>query len=129
MANKKLIRLTEADLHRIVKESVNNVLNEGMWDNIKSGWQGAKAGYNYSKGVQDNQNYYNDMMQRGVNPHAAADSYNKNDAGNAVSNVLSYIRKMNITVDEVFVKRLTSGLNRLAQQTEWFGGNRNTNSN
>lgn len=25
---KKLIRLTEADLHRIVKESVNNVLNE-----------------------------------------------------------------------------------------------------
>lgn len=26
--NKKLIRLTESDLHRIVKESVNNVLNE-----------------------------------------------------------------------------------------------------
>ena len=126
MANKKLIRLTEADLHRIVKESVNNVLNEGMWDNIKSGWRGAKAGYNYSKGVQDNQNNYNDMMQRGVNPHVAADSYNKNDA---VSNVLSYIRKMNITVDEIFVERLTRGLNRLAQQTEWFGGSRNTNSN
>ena len=26
--NKKLIRLTEVDLHRIVKESVNNVLND-----------------------------------------------------------------------------------------------------
>lgn len=26
--NKKLIRLTESDLHRIVKESVNRVLNE-----------------------------------------------------------------------------------------------------
>ena len=26
--NKKLIRLTESDLHRIVKESVNNVLTE-----------------------------------------------------------------------------------------------------
>ena len=26
--NKKLIRLTESDLHRIVKESVNKVLNE-----------------------------------------------------------------------------------------------------
>ena len=26
--NKKLIRLTEGDLHRIVKESVNRVLNE-----------------------------------------------------------------------------------------------------
>ena len=28
MNNKKLIRLTEADLHRIVKESVNKILNE-----------------------------------------------------------------------------------------------------
>ena len=27
--NKKLIRLTEQDLHRIVKESVNKILNEG----------------------------------------------------------------------------------------------------
>jgi len=26
--NKKLIRLTESDLHRIVKESVNRILNE-----------------------------------------------------------------------------------------------------
>ena len=26
--NKKFIRLTESDLHRIVRESVNNVLNE-----------------------------------------------------------------------------------------------------
>ena len=116
MNNKKLIRLTEADLHRIVKESVNNVLNEGMWDNIKSGWQGAKAGYNYSKGVQNNQNYYNDMMQRGVNPHTAADTYNDNDAGNAVSNVLGYIQKMNIIVDAAFVDRLTKNLNYLAQQ-------------
>ena len=28
--NKKIIRLTESDLHRIVKESVKRVLNEGM---------------------------------------------------------------------------------------------------
>ena len=28
--NKKLIRLTESDLHRIVKESVNRVLNEDI---------------------------------------------------------------------------------------------------
>ena len=26
--NKKLIRLTESDLHRIVKESINRILNE-----------------------------------------------------------------------------------------------------
>ena len=30
--NKKLIRLTEQDLHKIVKESVNRVLNETMID-------------------------------------------------------------------------------------------------
>ena len=31
--NKKLIRLTESDLHRIVKESVNKTLKEGLNDN------------------------------------------------------------------------------------------------
>ena len=30
--NKKLIRLTESDLHRVVKESVNKVLNEVMYN-------------------------------------------------------------------------------------------------
>ena len=29
--NKKVIRLTESDLHRIVKESVNKVLTEVDW--------------------------------------------------------------------------------------------------
>ena len=31
--NKKLIRLTEADLHRIVKQSVSKILKEGFQDN------------------------------------------------------------------------------------------------
>ena len=34
MNNKKLIRLTESDLHRIVKESVNKVLNEAMLNEV-----------------------------------------------------------------------------------------------
>lgn len=33
--NKKLIRLTEADLHRIVKQSVNRVLKEGFGNSVK----------------------------------------------------------------------------------------------
>ena len=33
MKNKKLIRLTESDLHRIVKRSVNKVLNEDLEGN------------------------------------------------------------------------------------------------
>lgn len=34
--NKKLIRLTESDLHRIVKESVNKILNEGVYYNPRT---------------------------------------------------------------------------------------------
>ena len=33
--NKKTIRLAESDLHRILKESVNKVLNEGQYGEIK----------------------------------------------------------------------------------------------
>ena len=29
--NKKLIRLTESDLHKIIKASVNNILRESEW--------------------------------------------------------------------------------------------------
>ena len=36
MKNKKLIRLTESDLHKIVKESVNNVLTELDWKTYAS---------------------------------------------------------------------------------------------
>ena len=30
--NKKIIRITESDLHRIVKETLNRKLNEGNFD-------------------------------------------------------------------------------------------------
>ena len=33
--NKKLIRLTESDLHRIVKESVNRILRESQFGNYR----------------------------------------------------------------------------------------------
>ena len=33
--NKKLIKLTESDLHRIVKESVQKILNEVTWTDSK----------------------------------------------------------------------------------------------
>ena len=43
MNNKKLIRLTEADLHRIVRESVNNVLNE-ISDELKQRYVDGRIG-------------------------------------------------------------------------------------
>lgn len=51
--NKKLIRLTESDLHRIVKESVNKVLREGLWNAIE------RDGYQiYDTFVDFIKNYY-----------------------------------------------------------------------
>ena len=37
---KKVIRLTEGDLHRIVKKSINRILKESSFDSIRQGgWQ------------------------------------------------------------------------------------------
>ena len=57
---KETIKITENEIRQIVAESVIRVLkendmDEGFFDNIKSAWQGAKAGYNTQK-----------MMDRGV---------------------------------------------------------------
>ena len=39
--NKKLIRLTESDLHRIVKQSVSKILKEGKFDDIYKNYPGS----------------------------------------------------------------------------------------
>ena len=54
--NKKLIRLTESDLHRIIKESVNEVLNElGDSDRIHN-YLGTISGYYEAQGNRDKAN-------------------------------------------------------------------------
>ena len=54
MNNKKLIRLTEADLHRIVNESVNKVLNE-IGDTQRGQYMMGRAAYRsrFKKGDED----------------------------------------------------------------------------
>ena len=42
MAKKQVIRLTESDLHRIIKESVNKILSEGKTVNNKPFFRGHK---------------------------------------------------------------------------------------
>ena len=46
---KQLVRLTESDLHRIIKESVNNILKESQWDDIT-----AKINERLAKGEDPN---------------------------------------------------------------------------
>jgi hypothetical protein len=52
--NKRLIRLTESDLHRIVKESVNNVLNEIGDTNRGQYMLGRLAGRKYANNYNKN---------------------------------------------------------------------------
>jgi hypothetical protein len=61
---KKVIKLTESDLHKLVKESVTRILNENinegnLWNNIKGGIQGAYNGYTANKGKNDLSNKIN----------------------------------------------------------------------
>jgi hypothetical protein len=53
--NKKLIRLTEQDLHRIVKESVNSILNEESYR------KAAKKGEHTSPQVKSELRYQQKM--------------------------------------------------------------------
>jgi hypothetical protein len=59
--NKKLIRLTESDLHKIVKESVNRILNE-IGDTAKGQYmlgrlQGRQMGNGNRQQAMNTQNY------------------------------------------------------------------------
>lgn len=64
--NKKLIRLTESDLHKIVKESVNRILNE-IGDTAKGQYmlgrlQGRQMGNGNRQQAMNTQNYANKQL-------------------------------------------------------------------
>ena len=55
MNNKKLIRLTEANLHRIVRESVNKVIKEDSAQKHMETYNNALKGLKYLRGKPDAQ--------------------------------------------------------------------------
>ena len=78
--NKKLIRLTESDLHRIVKESVNRVLKEayqGNYSGMDNGYgrfqmnhpEGKYSLY-FDKAQRDAHNYNAQQQGQTPNPYA-----------------------------------------------------------
>lgn len=86
--NKKVISLTEDELHSLVLECVSqivlvdNKLNEGFWDALKGaankiGGDVRQVGNNIKQGVQQGvqnvKNYANDVRQAGVNASNNAD--------------------------------------------------------
>ncbi len=67
---KRKIRLTESDLHRIVKESVNGVMTEGgAWDSIKAGIKAGVGGYRTNKELNSRDNNFDNVYARGGTPN------------------------------------------------------------
>ena len=71
--NKKLIRLTESDLHKIVKESVNRILKESNWA------QGGGTGtfFNIDKD-EEGDTVSNDQSRFGVSRRNPNNGFNRN---------------------------------------------------
>ena len=67
--NKKLIRLTEGDLHKIVKESVNKVLTELDWTTYSNYQKGRMAQANKARqnGDYEKENMYRQKAVQGGN--------------------------------------------------------------
>ena len=54
--NMRRVRLTEGQLHNVIRESVNNILNEGFMDKMKGAYQGFRQGQDQMDNNQQNQN-------------------------------------------------------------------------
>ena len=71
---KQKIRLTEADLHRIIRNCVNESIDaRNLWNNVQGALQGAVGGYKARQNFNHQQNWQNTLNQRGV----PADSPNR----------------------------------------------------
>ena len=71
--NKKLIRLTESDLHRIVKESVNKVLKENTNDDTEIRWG------KYERLVDQIRNATQELYMTTSNQYANTPSYDETE--------------------------------------------------
>lgn len=76
MENNNVIRLTEEQLKDIINESVQQILEEGFMDNMKSAWNGAKMAYKgqqmKDRGVENfKQNWGRDDLAAQANPWAS----------------------------------------------------------
>ena len=77
--SKKPVRINESQLQSLIKESTLKVLkesemDEGFWDNMKAGWQGAKSGFNAQKSLDTDysnlksEHDYDDTLKTMNNP-------------------------------------------------------------
>lgn len=94
--NKKVIRLTEGDLHRIVKESVNRVLNE-IGDTPRGQYMLGRTGeralrrddgktMNMARQTAFRARENNPNLGKGYEDYGVADQYNHEETGRELPN-------------------------------------------
>ena len=56
------VRLTEGQLHNVIRESVNNILNEGFMDKMKGAYQGFRQGQDQMDNNQQQQHQKQQLL-------------------------------------------------------------------
>ena len=89
---KNVVRLTESELRNVIKESVTNILNEGMFDTAKAMWSGAKSARDMQRTVND---YEKNGADKTVNAYTQGQNGNVDSlALEMADNVVEYLENM-----------------------------------
>ena len=120
MRNKKVVRLTEGQLHNIIAESVKRVLKEGIEEGTfmngvrnvvgraYGAYQGAKTGYNHGAAMAKAANQHNNRVDNGADSASSHKQWDNDIDNNAVDAILNYIDKMDIYLNKDLIDALVS---------------------
>jgi hypothetical protein len=125
---KKLIRLTESDLHRIVKESVNRILREAKYDVNSDEWKsnfdlGAEPDWYKGDEAQTNKEIagYESLPDKARHPYGAEIPDFSNRKHSKYGDKLA-AKKPNSVLDRLKQKEWDSMDNFGITQSEWENG-------
>ena len=72
------VRLTEGQLHNVIRESVNNILNEGFMDKMKGAYQGFRQGQDQMDNNQQQQHQKQQLLDTILNYSQQGENYCEN---------------------------------------------------
>ena len=72
------VRLTEGQLHNVIRESVNNILNEGFMDKMKGAYQGFRQGQDQMDNNQQQQHQKQQLLDTILNYSQQGEIYCEN---------------------------------------------------
>ena len=137
---KKIVRLTESDLHRIIKESVNNIITELDWKTYanaankrqaQGNWQSAERlrdqmvnSFNNKYATSDSE--YNSYNGISTNKSASFQMDNGSMGDQGALKFRSQINQSNGEVPQYINRNYRTGLekdmyNQLPSQGQWYG--------